>query len=159
AAANLSVRTLTPATCAAAGWLSLGAGARMHSVDLTPDWFSPLLAHTSCPRMLDPVPDPTTAVDDDTAAEAPGPAVEAPGTAGTPLEAGPATFEDFDRVLTANEDAGYGAVPGAFTRHAADATQEDAPRPVGDDRGAEGSGQDEAVAGEAEDPPAEETAP
>lgn len=57
ASANLAVRTLTPATCAAAGWLSFGAGARMHSVDLTPDWFSPLLAHTSCPRMIDPVPD------------------------------------------------------------------------------------------------------
>lgn len=143
AVANLSVRTLTPATCAAAGWLSLGAGARMHSVDLTPDWFSPLLAHTSCPRMIDPVPDAATTVDDDTAAEAPGPSVEAPGTAGTPLEAGPATFADFDRVLTANEGAGYGASPGAFTRPATGAAQDEPARSVGDDTGVEGSAQDE----------------
>ncbi|GAA4517419.1 hypothetical protein [Brevibacterium yomogidense] len=148
AVANLSVRTLTPATCAAAGWLSLGAGARMHSVDLTPDWFSPLLAHTSCPRMIDPIPDAATAVDDDTEAEVPGPAVEAPGTAGTPLEAGPATFEDFDRVLTANEGAGYGAAPGAFTRPTTGAVQDATARSAGDDSDA---GADEATPADGSD--------
>src|SRR5690606_20674673 len=94
AAANLAVRTLTPATCAAAGWLSLGAGARMHSVDLTPDWFSPLLADASCPRMVDPVP----VTDEDDDAEAAAGAADAPGTAGTPLASGPAAFPDFERV-------------------------------------------------------------
>lgn len=124
ASANLAVRTLTPATCAAAGWLSFGAGARMHSVDLTPDWFSPLLAHTSCPRMIDPVPD-----SDAEAADAGDPDVAEPSVdsdvshdpdiaAGTPVEAGPATFEDFDRVLAANVGSGYSADPGVFTRPA-----------------------------------------
>ena len=113
AAANMSVRTLTPATCAAAGWLSLGAGARMHSVDLTPDWFSPLLADTSCPRMVDPVPE--ASADD---AEAAAGSADAPGTAGTPLESGPAVLPDFERVGLVNEGAGYSAVPGAFTRPA-----------------------------------------
>ncbi|HJG79337.1 MAG TPA: hypothetical protein K8V08_02870 [Brevibacterium senegalense] len=116
AAANMSVRTLTPATCAAAGWLSLGAGARMHSVDLTPDWFSPLLADTSCPRMVDPVP--AAAVDDADDAEAVVGSADAPGTAGTPLESGPAVLPDFERVGLVNEGAGYSAVPGAFTRPA-----------------------------------------
>lgn len=115
AAANLAVRTLTPATCAAAGWLSLGAGARMHSVDLTPDWFSPLLADTSCPRMVDPVP----VTDEDDDAEAAAGAADAPGTAGTPLASGPAAFPDFERVTLVNEGSGYSVVPGAFTHSAA----------------------------------------
>lgn len=119
AAANLAVRTLTPATCAAAGWLSLGAGARMHSVDLTPDWFSPLLADTSCPRMVDPVP----VTDEDDDAEAAAGAADAPGTAGTPLASGPAAFPDFERVTLVNEGSGYSALPGAFTHSAATASE------------------------------------
>jgi hypothetical protein len=87
----------------------------MHSVDLTPDWFSPLLADTSCPRMVDPVP--VTEEDDD--AEAAVGSADAPGTAGTPLASGPATFPDFERVALVNEGSGYSAVPGAFTHSAA----------------------------------------
>lgn len=124
ASANLAVRTLTPATCAAAGWLSFGAGARMHSVDLTPDWFSPLLAHTSCPRMIDPVPDSAAEAPDAEDPDAAEPSVDSDVAhdpdvaAGTPVAAGPATFEDFDRVLAANAGSGYNAVPGIFTRSA-----------------------------------------
>ena len=124
ASANLAVRTLTPATCAAAGWLSFGAGARMHSVDLTPDWFSPLLAHTSCPRMIDPVPDTDAEAPGADDADAPEPSVASDVShdpdvpAGTPVAAGPATFEDFDRVLAANAGSGYSADPGVFTRSA-----------------------------------------
>ena len=124
ATANLAVRTLTPATCAAAGWLSFGAGARMHSVDLTPDWFSPLLAHTSCPRMIDPVPESAAEAPDAEAADPAEPSVDSDVAddpevaAGTPVAAGPATFEDFDRVLAANAGSGYSAHPGSFTRPA-----------------------------------------
>ncbi|HLR44887.1 MAG TPA: hypothetical protein VK065_06840 [Brevibacterium sp.] len=124
ASANLAVRTLTPATCAAAGWLSFGAGDRMHSVDLTPDWFSPLLAHTSCPRMIDPFPVTDAAAPETDDPDADSPSVTAdvgddPDVpAGTPVEAGPAVFEDFERVTAANAGSGYGADPGAFTRAA-----------------------------------------
>lgn len=104
ATGNLAVRTLTPATCAASGWLSLGAGARMRGADLTPAWQHPLFLDRACPRMLEPTSE----------------AADAPESTGPqPTGLAPAAFSEFHRVDDLNATGGYGALPGAFT-HAAD---------------------------------------
>ncbi|WP_029088062.1 hypothetical protein [Brevibacterium album] len=159
AVGNLSVRTLTPATCAASGWLSMGAGARMYGVDLTPAWQHPLFLDRACPRMLEPSPelaeasaeDAEAASGDEAASAGAGSSPET-GRAAGPMPAGfaPAQFSEYHRVQDANDGAGYSAAPGAFARAAAPDASPDGDADPDDSASADGTDPESPAPGEGE---------